>query len=67
MNLTGLKNSVPVAEAENVADHGHDGQGAREVGPPVEPDLWGWGLQQKNLGQVVAVSILQRMLKDFDL
>jgi hypothetical protein len=30
---------VAVAEAENVSDHGHDGQRPSEVRPPVEPDL----------------------------
>lgn len=29
----------PVAQAEDVAHHGHDGQGAGVVGPPVKPDL----------------------------
>ena len=65
--MTGLKNSVPVAEAEDVADHGHDGEGAREVGPAVEPDLGGGSFQQQNLGQVVAVSIFQRMLEHLHL
>ena len=65
--MTGLKNSVPVAEAEDVADHGHDGEGAREVGPAVEPHLGRGSLQQQNLGQVVTVSIFQRMFKHLHL
>ena len=58
---------VPVSEAEDVADHGHDSEGAREVGPPVEPDLGGGSLQQQNFGEVVAESIFQGMLEHLDL
>ena len=34
---------VPIAEAENVADHRHDGEGARAVGAAVQPYLRGLG------------------------
>ena len=33
------RDDVPVAEAEDVADHRHDGEGTRVVGPSVEPNL----------------------------
>ena len=58
---------VPVAEAEDVADHGHDGERAREVGPAVEPHLGRRRLQQQDLGQVVAVGVLQRVLEHLHL
>lgn len=37
MTLGGL----PVSQSQDVAHHGHDGQGAGVVGPPVEPHLGG--------------------------
>lgn len=33
------REDVPVTQPENVSHHGHDGQGARVVGPPVKPHL----------------------------
>ena len=32
---------LPVPQSQDVAHHGHDGQGAGVVGPPVEPHLEG--------------------------
>ena len=58
---------MPVPEPQHVADHRHDGQGPGEVGPPVEPDLGGGGLEEQQLGQVVPGRLLQRVLKHLNL
>mmetsp|Transcript_38512 Transcript_38512/g.53470 ORF Transcript_38512/g.53470 Transcript_38512/m.53470 type:complete len:204 (+) Transcript_38512:646-1257(+) len=54
---------VSVAEAEEVADHAHHGQGASVVGAAVEPNFRGVTLQPEHFVQIVPWSVLHRMLE----
>jgi len=57
---------VAVAEAENVADHAHDGERTREVGPALEPRLRRRRLHPEHAVQVHPLGARERMLEDLD-
>jgi len=60
---------LPVSQSQDVAHHGHDGQGAGVVGPPVEPHLGGGdqghqGHQGHMLVNKVCVNLSVHVLND---
>lgn len=56
---------VPVAEAEDVADHGHDGEGAGVVGATLEPGLGGFGFEPEDAVEVLAGGVVHGVGEDF--
>lgn len=58
---------MPIAEAEHVADHAHDGERARVVGATLEPLLGRETLVPEDLGQIVAARRLDGHLEDLHL
>lgn len=57
---------MAIAQTENVAHHGHDGEGARVVCSTVEPGFGGFRLEPENAVEILACGIIQSVAKDFD-
>ena len=58
---------VPIAQSQNVAHHGHDGEAACVVCPPLQPDLRVLTLDPEHGLQVLTQRLLQGVLEDLDL
>ena len=57
---------VPVPQAEDVADHAHDGEGARVVCAALEPGLAGFGLEPEDAVEILAGRVVHGVGEDFD-
>lgn len=58
---------MPITKTEDVSDHAHDSQAAREVRAALEPHLAVATLQPQHLVKVQTGCLLQRVAKDFNL
>jgi hypothetical protein len=58
---------MAIAQTENVADHGHDGERSGIVSTAIEPCFRGFGFEPEHAIEILAGCVVKRISKDFDL